>query len=156
MSDETKFILEVEERQLRVILSALDMYSRMGMGQLDVAVEEFLNRRFKYDEAIVPFPVPYPGEPRLAVKWLINTLKAVVFGHPPNGSWGISAEEVPLGCREAFDLRQVFRKALAEENHRRALAEGDENRARAIRTRVDMGSYMASNPGWPKAKATVK
>jgi hypothetical protein len=154
-----KFTITVEDKQLRVINDALDMYSRMGMGQLDVSVEEFLRMHFYklyYEEPAAEETTPPDLTRGKLVEAYINDVKALVFGHPPNGSWGIYNDKVPQRCREAYDLKQVFRKALAEQRLKRAKAEGKEELASHIAITVDMGSYLPSNPEWPKSECAVE
>lgn len=149
-----KFTITVDDKQLRVICDALDMYSRMGMGQLDVSVEEFLRMHFYklYYEQRVDEASDSSGadiEKGKLVEAYIADVKALVFGHSPNGSWGIYNDKVPQVCREAYDIKQVFRKTLAEHRLKEAEVQGDEDIAAHIRCTVDMRDYMASNPEWP-------
>lgn len=127
---EARFVIEMNEAQLQVIIDALDNYSRMGMGQLDVSVEEFLRLSF-YER--------YHERCGNEVKFLVDDIKALVFGHSPNSSWSIGNDEVPAKCREAYDIQQVVRKVLAE--HRNA-----------DRHSVWMNPYMATNPSLPPVK----
>lgn len=148
-----KFRLTVDEKQLRVILDALDMYSRMGMGQLDVAVEEFLRTYFMdiyYDELVDSSSDRTRG---MAVKDHVDAVKNLVFGHASNGSWSIYNRQVPRVCREAYDLQQVFRKTLALRRLQRAREAGEEEAAAHIRMTVDMGFYHPANPEWLPAHA---
>jgi hypothetical protein len=156
-----KFTITVDDKQLRVINDALDMYSRMGMGQLDVSVEEFLRMHFYklyYEQPAADASEALEVELTRGklVEAYINDVKALVFGHPPNGSWGIYNDKVPQPCREAYDLKQVFRKALAEQRLEKAKAAGEEELAKHIAITVDMGSYLPSNPEWPKSECAVE
>ena len=113
IGDEKTYTFEVNENQLHVLRAALDNYARMGMGQLDVSVAEFLRNKFyddSWDEQLDP--VYERVTKRNKVDQLVNRLKDLIFGHPPNGSWGISNEKVPKDCREAYDIRQIVGHAL--------------------------------------------
>lgn len=151
-----KFTITVDDKQLQVINDALDMYSRMGMGQLDVSVEEFLRMHFYqlyYEQPAAEETTPPDLTRGKLVEAYINDVKALVFNHPPNGSWGIYNDKVPRACREAYDLKQVFRKVLAEQRLKKAKAKGEEELAKHIAITVDMGNYLPSNPEWPAADA---
>jgi len=77
-----------------------------------------------------------------------DTVKALVFDHPPNGSWGIADERVPAGCREAYDIYQVTLKAVAET---RIAREDDPERRSFMRLSVHLHDYMPTNPGMTKS-----
>jgi hypothetical protein len=77
---ERKYTLEVSEFQLQVLRQALDNYARMGMGQLDVSVDEFLRQNFygMYGDGIYEeFPVVINN--RTAVANLIYTVKSFAY-----------------------------------------------------------------------------
>lgn len=168
---ERMYTITLSEKQLRVVNDALDMYSRMGMGQLEVAVEEFLRTYFfkRYHEVPEAVPNPDKTESRKRecpsdedwvtttrgrlVKALIDRVKYLVFGHPPNGSWGTHNEKVPWRSREAYDIKQVTRKAIAEA--RMADPDVPEKSKRHIKYTVDMGMYLATNPDLPPVKCAL-
>ena len=151
--EEKQFTFTVNAKQMYIIRAALDLYARMGMGQLDVAVGEFLQRHFSeqvhrhvmtenldHDPTFVPTPVMV----RHIVTTLINELKKVVFGHPPNGSWGIFNEKVPEACREAYDIRQMVGRAL----HAHRMEECKDEEERKLMTwDTDARSYIPTNLG---------
>jgi len=144
MSD--KYTVTLTEEQLRIVNDALDLYSRLGMGQLEI-VEEFLRTRFYkryYD--INDGPAGSPVTRGQIVRDQVDTVKALVFDHPPNGSWGIADERVPADCREAYDIYQVTRKAVAET---RLAREDDPERRSFMRLSVHLHDYMPTNPGMP-------
>lgn len=155
----TKFVLEMEEKQARVICDALDMYSRMGMGQLDVAVEEFLRMKF-YDQYYEkPYVDGFSDGRKTAgqeVRDLVGDIKRIVFEHPMNGSWGIFNNKVPWDCREAHDIKQVLRKAVTANRIEELKAAGDTESVKHLSLTVDMDSYMASNPELPPVVARAK
>ena len=139
--DET-FTFKVNRRQLRVIRTALDNYARMGMGQLEVSVEEFLRMHF-YD--LYYEKNPGVGDPHHEtvgemVKSHLDFIKYAVFGHSPHGSWGIYNEKVPADCREAYDIRQVVGKADVEASRREGVDRSWD---------VDNRSYLPTNPEEP-------
>ena len=141
-----KFTIEFDEQQMHVVARALENYARMGMGQLDVSVEEFLREHFYEDYYEVPTPkVSMPRNQGEVVKYHVDEVKDSVFGHTPNGSWSISNVKVPEVCREAWDICQVMRRAKAELYH-------EQNPGR--HHGIDMGPYMATNPKLPPVKVT--
>lgn len=160
MSDQ-KYRIELEERQLRVVLSALDMYFRMGMGQLDVSVDEFLRLEFAaryYEQPLDPVKYRADYDRSIAqhlpvkgpkVRELLDEVKQLVFGHASNASWGVRNEQVPVACREAYDILQVLRRCRAVERIKRLEADGDLENAQGVATCVDMRDYHPTNPEWP-------
>lgn len=156
-----KYQITLDEIQLRVLMDALDMYSRMGAGQLQVAVEEFLRMHFYELYYNNPLPKGHSAESRFHTRgqWvahLIYDIKETVFGHSPHGSWGIFNKKVPLTCREAYDLTQVLRRSYAEARIRREKAWGNEQTARHLEVTVDMRDYMPSNPDYPPAQCAAQ
>jgi hypothetical protein len=86
--------LEIDKTHAAVIMSALDLYSRIHMGQLD----ELLTARY--------------GTPCLAIdecRDIIEKLKDLLFqeGH------GITSRVIDDNARAAWDLQQVIRHRVA-------------------------------------------
>jgi hypothetical protein len=141
------FTFEVNEYQLQVLRQALDNYARMGMGQLNVSVEEFLRQHFYDDSWSQPLDPAYERITKgFKVKYLVNQIKMLVFGHPPNGSWGIYNKQVPKACREAYDIRQIVGRVLS----RLHMDRGDKGAAWTVYNR----SYLATNSEDPPVKIT--
>ena len=96
----------------QVINEALDLYARMGTGQLEISVDEFLRKNFYKDYGedlvVVDGEVLRKSE---RVRQLINEIKLLVFGHSTDESWGIYNSKVPSSCQEAFRLRTSGRAA---------------------------------------------
>lgn len=150
-----KFTLELEEEQMEVLEKALDMYSRMGMGQLDVAVEEYLRWNF-FDQYFNKEYTDEDGNPSTRgeeVKDLVDRIKLLVFGHASNASWGIFSPQVPVASREAYDIRQKVRGALAQWRIDKARASKNDEAAKHILYSVDMDRYLPANPSFPPIKA---
>ena len=145
------YTVKLNEYQLRVLLCALDLYSRMGMGQLEVAVTEFLNYHFWQNYADTALDGLQDGlesayAPR-AVESLVFKIKRIVFGHGPYSSWGVRSPRVPLQCREAYDIHQVLQKTRAQT----WLDDPNESdiAKRHIHQTVGMNAYWAVNPEQP-------
>lgn len=130
-----RYTIDVTEEQLGVILRALDVYSRIGMGQLEVAVYETVRDLFWK-------PTDTEDVWRRARSY-INMVKTYVWGHTANSSFGIFSRDVPAECREAYDIQQVCRKVRAE-----ARGTGEWS--------VDLRDYMPAHPEWPPVKCSVR
>lgn len=129
-----RYTIDVSEEQLGVITRALDVYARIGMGQLEVAVYETVRDLFwKASDTETVWSL---------VRTHLNEVKVYVWGHPPNGSYGIFSRDVPAECREAYDILQVCRKVRAE-----ARGTGEWS--------VDRRDYMPAHPEWPPVLCTV-
>lgn len=98
--------LEVNSEQAHAIIKALDLFSRIGMGQME-EVEHFLSWHGVLDlrdESTVT--------KRDEIRSLCDQIK-VLLGHPVNGHYGIAQEAVPKACRIAYDLQCVLRQKVA-------------------------------------------
>jgi len=101
MSDsETKYTLTLNEEQARILIRALDLYSRIGIGQFE-EVAQVYDRGLKLDLTT-----------RDRIRAGLNIAK-VEAGHPVNGSYGIHNEKVDDEFRVAYDLQKVVRHRLA-------------------------------------------
>jgi len=138
-----KYRIELDKKQLGVVIDALENYSRMGMGQLDVSVEEFIRKHRPASDHFVRMVSPRLLVPKMLVaeytKLLVNDLKLVVWGHPPGGSYGIYHQDVPQPCREAYDIQQALRKFRWDHLGK------DASDVRG----VDAKTYLPANPEWP-------
>jgi hypothetical protein len=95
-----RYTLEITENQAQTLVNALDLYSRIGLGQ-------FLEVASIYAPAHHLSP-----EEREELELRLTQAKAAV-GHPRNGSFGIYCRQVPDGFRLAWDLMKVIRHQLA-------------------------------------------
>jgi len=148
-----RYHIECSEEQLSVIINALETYGRLGMGQLEVAVEEFIRKHFYkdyYEEVIEVLDkdneVVDTKRKGKAVEELIYKVKDLVWKHPPHGSWGIANTKVPKECRESYDILQVLRKTRAE--RRASLAKNE------YPYTVDW-TYHATNPDLPPVHCKI-
>ena len=97
-----QFVLKMNRRQAGVITAALDLYSRIGMGQIS-EVENIL----RLDRHVKP---DYSHD---AVRNALDFVKREIFGLDGNGNLGIHNETVPKNYRVAWDLQQVIRHFLS-------------------------------------------
>ena len=95
-----KFKLTLTERQDFILRDALDIYSRIGIGQFERVVDLYdLNGMM--------------SEKRREDVENIFTSAKVVCGHNRAGSFGIHNPEVNDNFRKAFDVNQVLRNKIA-------------------------------------------
>jgi hypothetical protein len=95
-----KYNLTLSQKQAEVLVRALDLYSRIGIGQFEEVLDVY-DRELKLD---------YERRERFRVK--LNQAKNEA-GHPSNGSYGISSPEVRDEFRVSYDIQQVVRNKLA-------------------------------------------
>lgn len=86
------------------MVDALDLFSRVHVGQLDAAYWALLGNDNSQEQIV--------GLKYLRTL-LVNKVNCLVTGMHPNASWGISSPEISDRARIAFDLKQVVRHRLA-------------------------------------------
>lgn len=112
----TKFTISVDENQARTISQALDLYTRICLGQ------------FEEIERMVRLGcIPAGGRvvaDTVGVKVAIAERIAdrlfeckEILGHPRNGSWGIFSEETPVAAKRCYEIQKVIDKAVAISNN---------------------------------------
>jgi len=107
--------LEVNNKQLRLIQSALDLYSRIGIGQFEVIKEHPTFERHLANQLIDKDGKTDYGQyhtVRDSVDLMLVQPRNMLIqepNHPQNGSWGIHNPKVDETCRDAYDLIQVIR-----------------------------------------------
>ncbi len=94
------YTLNMSEAQAQVVVRALDLYTRIGIGQF----EEILR---VYD----PLSETWGSGHKFALEF-IKEIKAQA-GHPMNGSHGIHNPKVRDDFRVAYDVQQVIRNRIA-------------------------------------------
>lgn len=95
-----KYNIVVDEQQARILVAALDLYARIGIGQFTEVV-----RVYNY-----AWKMPIPMVDRLVDA--MNGAKLVI-GFGPGGSYGIHSPDVHDVFRRAFDIQCVIRHRLA-------------------------------------------
>jgi hypothetical protein len=96
----SKYTLTLNEKQAQILVSALDLYSRIGIGQFEEVLQVY-DRDLKLDH-----------DQRERIRKALNVAKGEA-GHPSNGSYGIHNPEVRGEFRTAYDIQQVVRNRLA-------------------------------------------
>lgn len=95
-----KYNIVVDEAQARILVAALDLYARIGIGQFTEIV-----RVYNYE-----WKTPIPMVDRLVDA--MDAAKRIV-GFGPGGSYGIHSPDVHDVFRRAFDIQCVIRHRLA-------------------------------------------
>jgi hypothetical protein len=107
--------LEVNNKQLRLIQSALDLYSRIGIGQFGMIKDHPTFERHLANQLVDKDGKTDYGQyhtVRDAVDSMLVQPRNMLIqepNHPQNWSWGIHNKDVDESCREAYDLIQVIR-----------------------------------------------
>ena len=99
--------LEISDRQARVMISALDHYSRIGMGQLETVADALCEPRPKEC-----------GDRWDIVEKFTDPMKLALLGYSGGASAGICSPAVSDLAKIAYDLECVIRADIARrENH---------------------------------------
>jgi hypothetical protein len=100
--NDTGYIININEKQLNTLLPALDLYSRLYIGQTNM-VDEYLR-----------FNCNIPNKPYLEAGNIADKLlRKPFFGFELGQSFGITNPEVNESARVAFDMIQVIRHRLS-------------------------------------------
>ena len=99
-----KFVLELSELQAEVLIKALDLYSRIGIGQIG----EVHNILTLEPHIKSPSENTYQG-----IKNALDFVKRELFGFEAGASFAMHAPQVPDKFKVAWDLQQVIRHKLA-------------------------------------------
>lgn len=113
--------LQVTDDQLWIIQMALDMYSRIGIGQFDVIKDHITFDKHLYKEFNKDFSLIHKAEDD-AEKLLYEARNILCndYSVGSNGSWGIYNDSVDDSCRIAFDIVQVIRHEKWKLNPKRS------------------------------------
>ena len=101
------FTLTMNEKQARVVEQALDLHTRMGLGQVREIIDYIPTLRCRRRDSDLPVKADREG--------ILAFLLAVVhelgfhdFGH----SYGVGHDNVPAAAMVAYDLGAVLRNAI--------------------------------------------
>lgn len=95
------FKLTLTEKQAHIVITALDLYTRIGIGQIERVMELFSEVYWK----------DIPNVER--ARQLVLEFKEALTGYPMNASHGIHSDKVRDTFRAAYDITQVLRHAVA-------------------------------------------
>jgi hypothetical protein len=101
MSDIRKYKVELTAEQCDTLCAALELYGRIGLGQLEV-VGEHMHHLHKSKELKV-----------YEVRDLLAEVKRRYTGFMLGASYGVGNKEVPESFTQALDMYQVVRHRLA-------------------------------------------
>lgn len=107
--------IEVDENQASAILEALDVYTRLCIGQIEV-VGGMIR-----DETIPKHRMPSSNSERQVadhdalseIDYHLNQAKRIL-GYPANGSHGVGHPDVAMSGHRAYEVSKVLAKCLAE------------------------------------------
>lgn len=97
-----RYTLEVSEKQAEILVKALDLYTRIGIGQF----EEILSLHRESDSF---------QNNQNQVERLVSELKRTILGLEPNSSFGIQSKKVPDQYRVASDMVGMIRYTLLKD-----------------------------------------
>jgi hypothetical protein len=107
--DTNLYNLTLDEEQLRVLMEALDMYSRLGMGQIDIVLTSTNNPLIKRI---------WENKSGDEVKDLSKQIKKLIFPElSDNAYYGIFNNKTPESSKISWDILQVVRYRLAWDKH---------------------------------------
>lgn len=101
-NSEKKYTLEVTGAQADVLVAALDLFSRMSLGQ----ISELENHWRIYGKMV-------ETDDYETLRNSFFGLKKVALGLEPNASYGIFSQEIHDTNRVAWDLQQVIRNCVS-------------------------------------------
>lgn len=107
-----KVVIEVTTRQAEVISKALDVFSRIGIGQLEI-ISELVNESFipmstaEVERKVAPLATVED------IEELMLKAKALL-GHPRGGNHGIGHRHNDQGACHAYEIHKVLAKVLLE------------------------------------------
>lgn len=100
----SKYNLTINEQQAKVIADALELYSRVGMGQLEAVADHPDIQKRVYKSSTLTFP---------DARDLFKPAKQTIFGYSENGSYGITNFEINDCNRVAYDMVKVIMHRLS-------------------------------------------
>jgi len=104
--EKLKITLEINEVQAQVIQSALDLYSRLGIGQ----VEEMSTNFGIFGDQLMKLT----EDDRDKIKTLNKEFKQILFPNlDGNSYYGIYSDKVPKNSKISYDIIQVMRNKIA-------------------------------------------
>lgn len=102
----TKYKIELNEEQVNTLIKALDLYSRIGLGQF----HEILDWQFNWNKNI-----SYENDNYICEQ--LDLIKFILTDFSSNEYRGICSPDTPERCKVAFDIQQVVRYCQAWHNN---------------------------------------
>ncbi|NLC21776.1 MAG: hypothetical protein GX771_07710 [Halomonadaceae bacterium] len=140
MSDnrEARYQITLTDGQCQALVQALDLYLRVGIGQLE-KVGELVN------EGVVPCFTANTklGERKTAHHELVEDLDALLgqakslLGYPRNGSHGIGHRDNDISVSRSYEIKKVLDKVLAETRFPEPVYQGVDRQGLMVRYTSD-------------------
>lgn len=109
MQETKRYSVELSSNQIGVIMSALDLWSRLQMGQTG-------DLSFIYKNRLIQRNSDSPGTLR-RISGLCREIRETAFPELNHDEYhSITSPETPDGARTAFDIIQVLRHRLAHDS----------------------------------------
>ena len=113
--------LHLTEEQLRLVQQALDLYTRIGIGQFErikyhPTFEKHLWNKLKDENGETDFTQFHKIREEVDIKLAEARNMLIQENLPPNGGWGIGMPKVDESCRVAYDIVQVIRHEFWKAN----------------------------------------
>lgn len=109
-TDEEFMDIRVSLKHARAVSAALDLASRLGLGQINMIGEAV--RMGDIPGYASPDTPALSFEARERIDALAEALKQEL-GYPRNGSYGIGSQNVPEGTKLAWEVKKVIDQAIA-------------------------------------------
>jgi len=125
MSDDTRFHLTLTDGQAQAVLDALELYMRLGIGQVDY-VSDLLRfgtlPTFRSDTRRGERKTAAPGVIE-DVEDMLNQIKEKL-GYPRNGSHGIGHPDNHISVSRSHEILKVLQRAVAESRDPKPMMKG--------------------------------
>lgn len=102
MKTDLKYQLTLSEEHMQILWDALELYSRIHMGQWGECVTHS------------QVPVGLMHECQKEIEKIAEKFEATPY---PGASYGVLSKELPIEARLAFDMQQVVRHHLSWDRH---------------------------------------
>ena len=118
-----KFEITLNQVQLGVVMSALEVFTRLHSGQWDMAFDNIF--RFGHKDLYKKMDADFDIELRTSLGYepnkgtfykVLDFFKGKLLGLPANAGFGIGNKQASVDMSRAYDLLQVLRFAYSENN----------------------------------------
>lgn len=115
MTNDTRFHLTLTDGQAQAVIDALELYTRLGLGQIDY-VAELLRfgtlSAFRADASHGEKEIAQPGEIN-DIEEMLNQIKGIL-GYPRNSSHSIGHPDNHISVTRSYEIKKVLQKVVAE------------------------------------------